>query len=265
MERKLFPLSIILVLLSLIAFTACEDEPNILYPEVDPFDKLVVAHNVAVLLVYGDQDLSVSGSGDLSKVQLTVSDGILTVSLPNPGLAQQVTVKIHHDELQSVSCSQNGLVHIASDFTTTKPTLNISAYNDAVIYSYFEISVDTLDISLNDDSFVSFRKVDVYKNVITIWSEAICFLEGSAVDQYIQMTGACYYNLADLETGWNISGPLEAENVWVNAKDAATAWVHASSYLNAVGTTGSMVYYKGDPATIDENMSNGAELIQKNQ
>jgi hypothetical protein len=51
----------------------------------------------------------------------------------------------------------------------------------------------------------------------------------------------------------------------VTARNGAMAWVQATNYLNATGTTGSMVYYKGDPVTIEENMTNGAELIQKNQ
>jgi len=264
MKRKQFPLLLGLALLSVLTFNACEEDPNILYPDLEPFDKLVVAQNIAVLLMNGDKDLTVSGSGDLSSVQLVVSDGVLTITLPNPGMAQNVVVEIYHDDMKSVRCTQNGLVNFAEHFTTSSPTLNISAYNDAVIYSYFELSVDTLDISLNDDSFVAFRQLDVHKNILTVWSEAICFLEGTAVDQILEMTDACYYNLADKETGWSISGPLEAENIWVDAKHAASAWVHASTYLNATGTTGSMVYYKGDPATIEQNMTNGAELIQKN-
>ena len=250
--------------MSLLTFVACEEEPNILYPELDPFDKLVVAQNVAVLLMNGDQDVSVTGSGDLSSVDFVVSDGILTVSLPNPGMAQNVVVEIFHEDIKSVKCTQNGLVNFAEDFTTSTHTLSISSYNDAVIYSYFKLSVDTLDISLNDDSFVSFKQLDVHKNKLTVWSEAHCFLEGTAVDQIIEMTGACYYNLADMETGWSIAGPLEASNIWLNAKNSAKAWVYASTYLKATGTTGSMVYYKGDPATIEQNMTNGAELIQKN-
>jgi hypothetical protein len=264
MMNKSFPWVISLVLLSLLTFVACEEEPNILYPELDPFDKLVVAQNVAVLLSNGDQDVRVNGSGDLSGVQLVVSDGILTVSLPNPGVAQNVVVEIFHDDIKSVKCTQNGLVNFAEDFTTSSHTLDISSYNNGIIYSYFKLSVDTLDISLNDDSFVAFRQLDVHKNKLTVWSEAYCFLEGTAVDQIIEMTDACYYNLADMEKGWTIAGPLEASNIWLNAKNSATAWVYASTYLNATGTTGSMVYYKGDPATIEQNMTNGAELIQKN-
>jgi len=264
MKNKRFPWVTSLVLLSLLTFMACEEEPNILYPELDPFDQLVVAQNVAVLLMNGDQDPSVTGSGDLSNVQLAVSDGILTIASPNPGVAQNVVVEIFHDDIKSVRCTQNGLVNFAEDFTTSHHTLDIAAYNNAVVYSYFKLSVDTLDISLNDDSFVAFRQLDVYENKLTMWSESICFLEGTAVDQIIEMTGACYYNLADMETGWTITGPMEAANIWVNAKNSATAWVHAAEYLKATGTTGSLVYYKGDPATIEQNMTNGAELIQKN-
>ncbi len=265
MKRSQFLFAISLILLSFVTFTACEEDPNILYPEVDPFDKLVVAQNVSVLLMNGTQDLSVSGSGDLSGVKLAVSDRILTIALPNPGMAQNVVVEIYHDDLLSVSCTQNGLIKFASDFSTSSHTLNVSAYNAAAIYSYHKITADTLDISLSDDSFVGFSQVEAVRNTLAMWSGSLCFLEGIVGDQFIEMTGGCSYNLDDKESGWAFGSPLEAENTWINAKDGAVAWVHASTYLNAIGTTGSMVYYKGDPATIDENMTNGAELIQKNQ
>jgi len=265
MKKNQFPTYIILFLLFFISFTACEEEPNILHPEVDPFDEVVVAQNVTVKLMNGTPDVSVSGSGDLSTVQLNVSEGILTVALANPGSAQSVVVEIYHNDLVSVSCTQNGNLNFASDFTTSSPTLTVRGYNNAAIFSYYKLSADTLDIGLSDESFLGFRDVEASKNMLTMWSGTLCFLEGSATNQIIEMTGACYYNLADMETEWPFAGPLQAENSWVKAKDGATAWVHATTYLNAVGTTGSKVYYKGDPATIEENMTNGAELIQKNQ
>jgi hypothetical protein len=264
MKRKLFPLTISLVTLCLVTLTACKEEPNILYPVLDPFDKLVVAQNVNVLLRNGTQDPIVTGSGDLSSIKLVVSDEILTIALPDPGMAQNVVVEIFHSNLQSVSCTQNGLVNFASDFTTSSHTLKLSAFNSGIIYSYLSLSVDTLDISLSDDSFVGFRQVDVHKNKLSVWGEAHCYLEGTAEDQLIEMTGPCDYNLYEEESGWAFSVPLQAENIWIDVRNDANAWVHASTYLNALGTTGSMVYYKGDPATIEENMTNGAELIQKN-
>jgi hypothetical protein len=265
MKRSLIPVVVSLIFLSFATFTACEDDPLILYPEVDPFDKLVVAQNVTVKLMNGAPDLSVSGSGDLSSVQLVVSDGILSIALPNPGTAQNVVVEIYHNDMVSVSCTQNGRLNLASDFSTSSPTLTVSAYNASAIYSYHTISVDTLDIRLSDAAFVGFSQVEVSKNKLTMWSGTLCFLEGTADDQLIEMTDGCYYNLDDRDSGWAFSGPLQAASTWVTARNAAMAWVHASTYLNAVGTTGSMVYYKGNPSTIEENMTTGAELIQKNE
>ena len=254
-----------LVGICIVCFTACEDEPNILHPEVDPFDRLMVAQNVTVKLMNGTPGVSVSGSGDLSSVELNVSDGVLTITLPNPGSAQSVVVEIFHNDLLSVSCTQNGNLNIAADFTTSSPTLTVRAYNHAAIFSYHKISVDTLDISLSDESFLGFRQVEVSKNTLTMWGGTLCFLEGSATNQIIELSDGCYYNLAEMLPEWPLIGPLQAENTWVTARNGAMAWVHANSYLNAVGTTGSIVYYKGDPATIEENMTNGAELIPKNQ
>ena len=259
------PTLIILVLLFFVSLTACEEEPNILHPEVDPFDKLVVAQNVSVKLMNGTPDISVSGSGDLSTVELNVSDGILTIALPNPGSAQSVVVEIYHNDLISVSCTQNGNLNFASDFSTSSHTLAVSAYNSAAIYSYHTITVDTLDIKLSDEAFVGFSQVELSKNKLTMWSGTLCFVEGTATDQLIEMSDGCYYNLDDRDSGWPFSGPLQAENTWVTVRNGAMAWVNATSYLNAVGTTGSIVYYKGDPATIEEDMTNGAELIQKNE
>ena len=265
MRRSLIPVIISLILLSFATFTACEEDANIIYPEVDPFDKLIVAHNVTVKLMNGTPDLSVSGSGDLSSVQLVVSDGILIIALPNPGTAQNVVVEIYHNDMVSVSCTQNGRLNLASDFSTSSHTLTVSAFNAAGIYSYHTIFVDTLDIRLSDEAFVGFSQVEVSKNKLTMWSGTLCFLEGTASEQLIEMSDACYYNLDDRDSGWSFSGPLQAENTWVTARNGAMAWVHATTYLNAVGTTGSIIYYKGDPATIEENMTNGAELIQKNE
>ena len=265
MRKSHVPAIIILLLLFFLSFSACEEEPNIIHPEVDPFDKLVVAQNVTVRLMNGTPDISVSGSGDLSAVELNVSDGILTIALPNPGSAQNVVVEIFHNDLLSVSCTQNGNLNFASDFSTSSPTLTIRGYNHAAIYSYQKISVDTLDIGLSDESFLGFTQVETSKNMLSMWSGTICFLEGTASDQIIEMTDGSYYNYEDTESGWPIAGPLQAAYTWVTVKNGAMAWVNATSYLNAVGTTGSVVYYKGDPATIEENMTNGAELIQKNQ
>lgn len=267
MRRCLVPGVKCLMLLTLIMSTSCkeEDEDNTLYPEVDPFEMLVVAQNVTVKLMNGNPDLRVNGSGDLSSVQLVVSDGILTVALPNPGTAQNVVVEIYHNDMVSVSCTQNGLLNFASDFNTSSHTLTITGYNTATIYSYYTIFVDTLDIRLSDDTFLGFSNVEVSKSKLTQWSGTLCFLEGTATDQVIEMADACYYNLEDTDSGWPFAGPLRAENTWVNLRNGASAWVHATSYLNAVGTTGSLIYYKGDPATIEEDMTNGAELIQKNE
>ncbi len=229
MRKSLIPVVISLILISLATFTACEDDAVILYPEVDPFDKLIVAQNVTVKLMNGTPDISVSGSGDLSSVELNVSDGILTVALPNPGSAQGVVVEIFHNDLLSVSCTQNGNLDFASDFTTSLHTLTIRGYNNAAIYSYHKISVDTLDIGLSDESFLGFRQVEVSKNLLTMWSGTLCFLEGSASDQLIEMSDACYYNLDDRDSGWAFSGPLQAENTWVTSRNGAMAQVHDST------------------------------------
>lgn len=259
------PILLSLVGISFLYLRACEEPDNTLHPELDPFDKLVVAQNVSVKLMNGTPGVSVHGSGDLSSVELNVNDGILTVALPNPGSAQSVVVEIFHNDLVSASCTQNASLNFASDFSTTAHTLLVTGYNAAAIYSYHKISVDTLDIRLSDESFLGFTQVEVSKSKLTQWGGTLCFLEGNASDQIIKMSDDCYYNLADLETEWPFAGPLQAENTWVNAKQGAMAWVHATTYLNAVGTTGSIVYYKGDPATIEEDMTNGAELIQKNE
>jgi hypothetical protein len=265
MKRKLLSLNIPIILLSLLALTACEEEENIIYPEVDPFDKLVVAQNVTVKLMNGTPDLSIRGRGDLSGVQLQVSDQLLTVALPNPATAQNVVVEIFHNDMVSVNSTQNSRISLASDFTTSSQTLILSAFNNSAIYSYYTLSVDTLDIRLSDEAFVGLSQVDVSKNSLSMYGNTLCFLEGNASDQFIDITDDCSYNVEDRESGWAFSGPLEAENVWVTARNGAMAWVQATNYLNATGTTGSMVYYKGDPVTIEENMTNGAELIQKNQ
>jgi len=251
--------------LSLLTFTACEEDENVIYPELDPFDKLVVAQNVTVKLMNGNPDLSVSGKGDLSSVQLQVSDQILTVALPNPGTAQNVVVEIFHNDMVSVSSTQNSRISLASDFGTSSHTLTLSAFNTSAIYSYYALSVDTLDIRLNDEAFVGLSQVDVSKSSLSMYGNTLCFLEGNAGEQFITLSDACSYNLDNRESGWAFAGPLQAENIWVTARNGAMAWVHATAYLNATGTTGSMVYYKGDPATIEENMTNGAELIQKNE
>jgi hypothetical protein len=247
------------------AFTSCSDEQQVIYPEVAPFDKPVVAQNVTVKLMNGNPDLSVSGEGDLSGVQLQVSDELLTVALPNPGTAQNVVVEIFHNDMVSVSSTQNSRVSLASDFTTSSQTLTLSAFNSSAIYSYHTLAVDTLDIRLSDEAFVGLSQVEVSKNKLGMYGNTLCFLEGTASDQFIDLSDDCSYNLEDRESGWPFSVPLEAENIWVTARNGAMAWVHATDFLNATGTTGSMVYYKGDPATIEENMTTGAELIQKNQ
>ena len=254
-----------LILLAFIGFASCEEDENIIYPEVDPFDRLVVAQNVTVKLMNGTPGLSVSGSGDLSSVQLVVSDGILTIALSNPGAAQNVVVDIVHNDMLSVSGTQNSRVNFASDFSTSSNTLTVSAFNATAIYSYHTITADTLDIRLSDEAFVGFSQVEVIKNKLSMYSETLCFLEGTANDQLIEMTDGSYYNLDDRESGWAFSVPLQAENTWVEVRNGSMAWVQSTAYLNALGTTGSMVYYKGDPATIEENMTNGAELIQKNE
>ena len=153
MKRKLFPFAIPLIILSLLTLTACEEEESIIYPEVDPFDKLVVAQNVTVKLVNGTPDLSIRGRGDLSGVQLQVTDQVLTVALPNPGTAQNVVVEIFHNDMVSVSSTQNSRVSLASDFGTSSQTLILSAFNNSAIYSYYTLSVDTLDIRLSDEAF----------------------------------------------------------------------------------------------------------------
>jgi len=265
MRINLFPWLISLVFISMSGLTACEEEENIIYPEVDPFDQLVAAQNVTVKLMNGTPDLSIRGKGDLSSIELVVSDEVLTVVLPNPGTAQNVVVEITHNELVSVKSTQNSRVSIAADFTTTSQSLTISAFNQSAIYSYYRVDVDTLDIFTHDESFVGLSQVEVSKNTLSMKGNSLCFLEGIASDQFIDLSDDCSYNLDDRESGWVFAVPLVAENTWVTARNGATAWVYATTYLNATGTTGSMVYYKGDPTTVEEDMTNGAELIQKNE
>lgn len=257
--------AISLLFLALVTFASCNEDAQVIYPEVDPFDQLVAAQNVTVKLQNGNPELSVSGYGDLSAVQLTVSDGILTIALPNPGSAQNVVVEISHNDMVSVSSTQNSRVSLASDFTTSSQTLTVSAFNNSAVYSYHKITVDTLDLRLMDESFVGFRQVEASRNLLSMGGGSLCFLEGRTSDQLIELSDGCYYNLEEVNSGWGFSGPLQADTTWVTARNGAMAWVHANNYLNATGTTGSMIYYKGDPLTIEQNMTNGAELIQKNQ
>jgi hypothetical protein len=235
----------------------------VIYPQVDPFEQVVAAYNITVKLRNGDPDLSVSGYGDLSAVKLSVSDGVLTIALTSPASAQNAIVEIVHNELESVTGTQNARVNFPADFSTSAPTLKVAAFNDASVYSYYRILADTLDISVHDEAFVGFKQVEVSKNILSIWSSALCFLEGTAADQVIEMSDGCFYNVDEEASGWPLAGPLEADHIWVSAKNGAKAWVYATSYLNAEGTTGSVIYYKGDPDTIEEQMTNGAELIQK--
>jgi len=265
MRNRIHPLVARLLLLALMTLASCNEDPQVIYPEVAPFNKLVVAQNVTVKLMNGNPDLSVSGYGDLSAVQLTVSDGILTIVLPNPGSAQNVIVEISHNDLVSVSSTQNSRVSLASDFTTSSQTLMVSAFNNSAVYSYHKLSVDTLDIRLMDEAFVGFRQVEASRNELSMGGGTLCFLEGTVGDQLLELSDACYYNLDEGNSGWGFSGPLQADTTWVTARNGGMAWVQANNYLNATGTTGSMIYYKGDPVTIEQNMTNGAELIQKNE
>ncbi len=263
MRHRIFPGAICFLVLTLLTVSSCKEEQQIIYPEVDPFDQVVAAYNVTVKVTNGDQGLSVSGYGDLSAVELSVSDGILTIALPTPGSARNVVVEIVHNDLESVTGTQNARVNFPADFSTSAATFKVTAYNASAIYSYYRIAADTLDISVNDEAFVGFRQVEVSKNILTMWSNALCFLEGTATDQVVELSDGCFYNVDEKASGWPLAGPLQADNIWVSAKNGAMAWVYATGYLNAVGTTGSVIYYKGDPDTIEEQMTNGAELIQK--
>ena len=265
MRHRTFPGAVCFLFIALIASTSCNEDAQVIYPEVDPFDQVLAAYNVTVKLMNGNPGLSVSGYGDLSAVKLSVSDGILTIALTSPASAQDAVVEIIHNDLESVTGTQNSRVNFAADFTTTSPTLKVAAYNEASIYSYYKIAADTLDISVHDEAFVGFRQVEVSKNILNMGSSSLCFLEGSATDQVIDMSDGCYYNLDETNSGWPLAGPLQSDHIWVSARNGAKAWVHATTYLNAMGTTGSIIYYKGDPDTIEEQMTNGAELIQKEQ
>lgn len=263
MRHHIFPGAICFIVIALLTFSSCKEEQQIIHPEVDPFDQVVAAYNVTVKVTNGNPGLSISGYGDLSAVKLSVSDGILTIALTTPASAQNAVVEIVHNDLESVSGTQNARVNFPADFSTSAPTLKVAAYNEASIYSYYTITADTLDISVNDEAFVGFRQVEVSKNILTMWNNALCFLEGTATDQVVEMSDGCFYNVDEMASGWPLAGPLQADQIWISAKNGAKAWVYATGYLNAVGTTGSVIYYKGDPDTIEEQMTNGAELIQK--
>ena len=249
----------------LLCFSCNNNEDPNPWENLEYFDQIVVLNNVDVRLLYGSQQLvRVVGNIDASKVNIQVENEIVTISEGgvNPSM---MYVEITHPAIESISVQNNGKLFFVADFTSAATKLKINVSDAGTILTPYQVTVDSLNLLLRNSARLAIDSVKLQYLDAEIMDGSRCNLQGFAANQMLKMSGGCRYNLNFSIGGWDVEQPVKGDSCWISVDNGANGWVNATEYLDASGNTGSRVFYKGDPISLEQDMKNGAKLVQKNE
>ncbi|QQY82296.1 DUF2807 domain-containing protein [Tamlana sp. s12] len=231
--------------------------------DLDSFTALNVGDNINLVLRYGaNQEVELTGDGNLNKVDLFVDNDVLFVSDLSPD-ASNVVVIVESPDINSIVVENNGILNFDNAFETSFDELNIVGFDAAEIYNEYAMRVSILDVRLENAAKMALLDLDADELYVDLQDGSRCTLEGFATDQYISLINGCRLNLDFPYNEWEATNPIQGVNCTITADDGGNGWVQASNYLEATADNGTRIYYQGTPNQENFTELNGGEIVQK--
>ncbi|WPP50384.1 GIN domain-containing protein [Catalinimonas niigatensis] len=268
MKSIFFKLSSIGIMCFAVILTSCsqEDEPiTRLESNLPFFNKINVAQNITVKIRNGAQRVEITGDGNLEDVVVQVANDGLNVYNRDPSQESNVVANIWLDNLEQLICRENSLTRFPENFTSSSNVLTILGRNTASIRMEQLITIDSLYFGLRDASHMAVADLQSGEVVGDLRNTTRCNMEGFATNLNLVMTDDSKFNLDFPDASLPLSVPIQAENYFVTARNGAAAWVYPINLLNAEISDGSIIYYKGIPSSIERDLSNGGQLLSKEE
>lgn len=268
MISTLFKLSSLSIIIFLFTLTSCSqtDEPIArLENNLPLFNKINVAQHIVVNIRNGAQRVEITGDGNLEDVVAQVANEELNIYNLDPTQESNVVANIWLDNLEQLICRENSITRFPDAFNSSSNVLSILARNSASISMKQALTIDSLYIGLRDASRMAVANLQSREVAADLRDAVRCNMEGSTNRLNLVMTDGSRFNLDFPDAFFPLSEPIQAERCWVIARNGSVAWVYPTNALNAEISDGSIVYYKGSPSSIEQNVSNGGELLQKEE
>lgn len=268
MNSKFFKLISIGILLFSLVFHSCNEENEpvpALAVELPAFNKINVAQNITLNIRTGTQNVEISGEGQLNNVIVEVVNEELNIYNPDPELVSNVIANVSLSNLVQLICRENSFTNFPDDFTSDSEVLTILGRNAASIRMNGSFTYDSLYFGLRDASNLAIANLQSRVAVGDLRNGTRCNMEGFTNQLNLVMTDACRFNLDFPDVSLPFGEPIESANCMVTARNGATAWIYPTNLLIAEVSDGSTVYYKGTPTSIEQQLSNGGQLLQKEE
>jgi len=245
---------------ALFIMTSCDDDDDTPDPiELSNFNEIAVTGDAVVELTFaGIQNVELAGGTSLDEVELEVNGDRLEITPTGSG--DEPTIRIEHPSIRALDAGGNAVIYLESAFPSSANEFDITARDAARVLSDNELSSSVVNIELRNAAAVAIEVIQSVRLNVDMFDGARCNLDGFARTQNINLTNGCQFNLDFPVSGYDFSDPVEADSVWVTVDNGGQAWVYPRFYLNATASTGSRIFYKGDPVTIIDDITGGSDL-----
>ncbi|MEM9830901.1 MAG: DUF2807 domain-containing protein [Bacteroidota bacterium] len=257
MSRIFLSLSLLAVV---VAFSACSREDPGFERPVPYFNSINVGANVTANIRVGDQRVEVLGDGNLSGIITEVLDDELFIYGAG---ASNVIANIWVNDLRQVLGKDNSRINFPENFVSISPDLNILGRNASAIRVNQTMVYDSVYVELRDASNLGVIDLDSRVLFGDLRNGTRCNIEGFSEHLELIMTDGCRFNLDFPDASYPFIAPMQSVSCAITARNGANAWVFPTDYLNAKVSDGSVVFYKGNPANIDQEVPNGGQLLTK--
>lgn len=260
--RRNFAAFTILILLS----SCIEDEerPSI-QKELPYFDKINVAQNIEVHIRTGEQQVEIIGDGPLDMVVAEVVNEVLNIYNPNQDQLSEIEANIWVEDLSQLICRENSLVNFPDDFSSQRSEFLLLARNSARVRMERRFTFNRVYFGLRDASQLEIASLESSSANVDLRNNAQTNIQGNTTNLNIVVNDGANFNLGFTDPLITFEEPIRAEYSLVSASNDASAWVFPIQRLEVNISDGSTVYYKGEPNEINENISNGGQLIRKDE
>lgn len=268
MKSIFFKLSSLSLWLFPILLIGCyqENEPiPRLESDLPLFSRINIAQNITVNIRNGSQRVEISGDGDLNGVVAQVANGELNIYSRDQPQVSNIVANIWLENLEQLICRENSVTYFPDEFTSSSDVLTILGRNNAVINMSRNFVFDSLYFGLRDASKLAIAALQSVDMVGDMRNASRCNIEGLTTSLSLVITDGSRFNLDADDALFPVEEPIQAENCLITARNGAAAWVYPTGTLEAIVSDGSIVYYKGNSSSIERNLTNGGQLLAKQE
>ncbi|MDF9798096.1 hypothetical protein OKW21_003359 [Catalinimonas alkaloidigena] len=267
MNYKFFKLTCVGLLFLLMTFSSCteDEERPVLQLDLPDFNKINVAQNIIVNIHAGEQKVELTGLGLLDSVEMTVVDEELSIYNPNPTLVNDVVADIWVPELIQIICRENSITYFPDNFSSRSNELTLFGRNSAKVKVEQNFTYDSVYFGLRDAATLEIANIQSREVYAFLRNSTRSNIQGFSERFNLVMNDDSQFNIDFPDATILFIEPIASEQVTITTRNDAYAWVYSTNILDANVNDGSIVYYKGKPAIIKQDLSEDGQLLEKDQ